>query len=277
MEGLQQAFVDFCNALPFYGVAIACLDDRNLQAILPRITRRIVTYGLSVQADVTLKGLNTEGAATEFTAVIRGVEVGRVRLSVPGRHVALNSLAAIATGLEVGLAFDDIARGLSTFEGVDRRMSMRGDAAGVRVIDDYAHHPTEISTTLAAIREAWPQGRIVAIFQPHRFSRVAALFDEFCRCFNAADIVLGCPVYAAGEEPIDGMTGEALCEGIRAHGHRGVEVASTVESAASRAAELARPGDTIVTLGAGDIHRAADIALAELPARSGAAIPRIDP
>ncbi len=271
MDGLQQAFVDFCNSLPFYGAAIACLDDRHVQAILPRITRRCVTYGLSVQADITLKGFTAEGASTSFTAVVRGVEAGRVHLAVPGRHVALNALAAIATGLEIGLGIDEIARGLAGFEGVDRRMSLRGDAAGVRVVDDYAHHPTEISTTLAAIREAWPEGRIVAIFQPHRYSRVVALFDEFCRCFNAADVVLGTSVYAAGEEPIEGVSSEALCDGIRAHGHRGVEHLGSLEDAARRAVELAQPGDTIVTLGAGDISRAGDAVLESLAARADVA------
>jgi len=264
LDQLSQAFVDFCNAVPFYGAAIACLDDPGVQAILPRITRRAVTYGTSVQADVSLRDLRASGPASEYTLVVAGEDMGRVRLGVPGRHVALNSLAAVAVAFQLGLRMESIVAGLAAFEGVDRRMSLRGEAAGVRVVDDYAHHPTEIVATLQALRDSWPESRVIAVFQPHRYSRVAALFDPFCRAFNLADVVIACDIYAAGEAPLEGVDGARLAEGIRAHGHRSVEFAGAADAGARRAAELARPGDIVVLLGAGDVSRQAEAVLAAL-------------
>ena len=266
MDLLRDAFVTFCNSVPFYGAAVLCLDDANVQAILPRVVRRVVTYGLSVQAEITMRDLRVQGTSSTFEVLALGQPLGQARLEVPGRHVALNALAAIAVARELGLPFEKIAAGLLAFEGVERRMTVRGEAGGVRVIDDYAHHPTEIVATLQAVREAWPDGRVIAMFQPHRYSRVAGLQDSFCRAFNLADVVLGCDIYAAGEEPVAGVTGEALSEGIRAHGHRAVEHVFTPDAAAARAAEIARPGDVVIALGAGDIGKAADAVLARLAA-----------
>jgi UDP-N-acetylmuramate--alanine ligase len=270
LEALSQAFVEFCNKVPFYGAAILCLDDPQVQAILPRIERRVVTYGLAASAEVTLHDFAIEAEATSYTAVARGAELGRVTIHAPGRHVALNSLAAVAVARELSIPFQAAAAGLAAFRGVERRLTTRGEAAGVRVVDDYAHHPTEIVATLQALRDALPGRRVVAVFQPHRYSRVAALHDAFCRAFNLADVVLACDVYAAGEKPVEGVTGEALVAGMRAFGHRGAEHVGTPARAAQRALEMALPGDVVVTLGAGDVWKAGETVLEGLLAGSTA-------
>lgn len=271
LESLSHAFVEFCNKVPFYGAAVLCVDDPQVQAILPHVVRRVVTYGFAAAADVTLRDLAIDASSTSYTALCRGEELGRVLIHQPGRHVALNSLAVVAVALELAIPFPQVAGGLAAFAGVDRRMTAKGEHGGVRVVDDYAHHPTEIVATLSALREANPHARLIAVFQPHRYSRVAALHDAFCRAFNQADVVLACDVYAAGEEPVAGVTGEGLAAGIRAFGHKGVEHVGGVDAAIARAAEIARDGDLVVTLGAGDVTRAADAILERLARRDGSA------
>ncbi len=269
VEILEDAFVDFCNAVPFYGAAILCLDDRRLQDLLPRIERRVVTYGTSVQADLSLRDLSLAGGRTSYTAVHRGEELGRVELDMPGRHLALNSLAAIAVALELEVPFDEIALALREFAGVDRRMSLRGSEAGVTVVDDYAHHPTELIATLSALREGFTPRRLVAIFQPHRYSRVVALAEEFGRSFHDADLVLTCPVHAAGEELVEGADASRLVAAMRDHGHRGAEAVESVDAAVARALEFVADGDLVVTLGAGDVTRASVALVDGLRAREG--------
>ena len=269
VEVLEDAFVDFCNAVPFYGAAIVCLDDRRLQDLLPRIERRVVTYGTSVQADLALRDLSLADGRTSYTAVHHGEELGRIELDMPGRHLALNSLAAVAVALELGVPFEKIALVLRESHGVDRRMSLRGSEGGVTVIDDYAHHPTELIATLSALREGFAPRRLIAIFQPHRYSRVVALAEEFGRSFHDADLVLTCPVHAAGEEPVEGADADRLVGAMRDHGHRGAEAVASVDAAVERALELATEGDLVVTLGAGDVTRASVALLGRLRAREG--------
>lgn len=269
VEALEDAFVDFCNAVPFYGAAIVCLDDRRLQDLLPRIERRVVTYGASVQADLSLRDLQLEDGRTSYTAFHRGEELGRVELGAPGRHLALNSLAAIAVATELEIPFAEACEALAGFDGVDRRLSLRGTAGGVTVIDDYAHHPTELVATLAALREGFSPQRLIAVFQPHRYSRVEALAEEFGRSFHDADVVLTCPVHAAGEEPIEGADAGRLLTAMRDHGHRGAECVESVDAAVERALELAAEGDLVVTLGAGDVTRASTALVDGLAAREG--------
>jgi UDP-N-acetylmuramate--alanine ligase len=199
-----------------------------------------------------------------------GDELGRVQLALPGLHAALDSLAAVAVALELGIPFAKAADALASFEGVDRRLSRRGNVGGVEVIDDYAHHPTEIIATLAALRQGFGARRVIALFQPHRYSRIAALRDDFARCFNDADVVLACPVHAAGEKPIPGVDTGSLVEAMRSHGHRAVEEVDGTEAAAARAVELSEPGDLIVTLGAGDVTQAASLIVSALQAEEEA-------
>ncbi|MEM7245680.1 MAG: UDP-N-acetylmuramate--L-alanine ligase [Acidobacteriota bacterium] len=266
---LETAFVDFCNAVPFYGAAIVCQDDPRLRALLPRIERRVVTYGESAGAELSLRDLTIADGKTCFTAFHRGDELGRIELGSPGRHFALNALAALAVALELDLPFEEAARSLAGFQGVDRRLSHRGEVDGVTVIDDYGHHPTEIAVTLEALRNGHSPRRLIAIFQPHRYSRVQRLLEDFGGCFHHADHVITCPVHAAGEAPIEGVDSEALAESLGRHGHRDVVLAESVDDAVRQALELASEGDLVVTLGAGDVTRAADAIVAGLKDRAG--------
>jgi UDP-N-acetylmuramate-alanine ligase len=203
-----------------------------------------------------------------FTVERRGEELGRVQLGIPGRHNVLNALAAIALSDDLGVDFNLVARSLESFAGAKRRFETGYLSSRFRIVDDYGHHPTEIEATLSALREVHPGRRLVALFQPHRYSRVEALFDAFCRAFYAADVVLVLDVYAAGEAPREGVSGERLAEGIRAHGHRAVLHVGRPDAAARRAAEIAAPGDVFVALGAGDVSKAAE-ALAATLAETG--------
>jgi UDP-N-acetylmuramate--alanine ligase len=258
MADLQEAFVGFVNKVPFFGSAVLCLDDGPLQDILSRVQRRVITYGLSPNAHVSAREVALGPGGASYTAV-RGAEVlGRVDLRVPGAHNVLNSLAAVAVGLDLEVAFEQVRAGLNAFTGVDRRFQHRGEKEGVLVIDDYGHHPTEIRATLEALRTVAGARRCLVLFQPHRYSRTQHLWDEFCRCFLQADVLLLTDVYAAGEEPLENVSARALAEAIEGKGHRQVRYAGDLKAAMDALAAEAREGDVVLTLGAGNVWTAGE-------------------
>src|SRR5215831_13593308 len=246
-DDLQQAFVDFANKVPFYGAVIACADDPNLASVLPRITRRVTTYALDRDADISASAV--ELAPFSAKATVKGF--GDVSLRVPGRHNLQNALAAVAVGLELGLPFERIARGLEEFRGAERRFEIKGEPNGILVVDDYGHHPTEIAAVIAAAKTLGR--RIVIAFQPHRFTRTAALMDEFGPSLAGADAVVLTDIYSAGEDPIPGVTIGELAERIRRTGQPRIEIAHTLADVVESLARIAQPGDVVLTLGAGSI------------------------
>ena len=253
---LQDAFVTFLNGVPFYGAGIVCLDDPNIQEVIPRIKRRLITYGFSSQADIRAADVVVQPEGTSFTCYIDGELAGNVRLRLHGRHNALNALAAIAVARELDIDFAITAATLAEFAGTDRRMQRIGDVDDVLVIDDYGHHPTEIRAVLSTVRDAWDR-RTIVCFQPHRYSRAELLMEEFGRAFYQADSVFVLPIYAAGEDPIPGVTSEALATSIIEHGHKEVRTVADLEHATEALTEMVRPGDLVLTLGAGDVWKVA--------------------
>jgi UDP-N-acetylmuramate--alanine ligase len=258
LEHIKEVFVQFMDRIPFYGAIVLCLDDPNVAALLPQIHKRMITYGLTEQADIYATDIVSRGCESEFT-VRRGDEtLGRVTLSIPGRHTIYNSLAAIGVGLELEIDFSIIAEALASFAGVQRRLEMKGESAGITVIDDYGHHPTEIRATLDAVRDGWPDKRLIVVFQPHRYSRTMALFDDFKTAFHRADILILTDIYAASEPPIEGVTSETLVDGVKQHGQREVYLISDVNNLPGELKKMAVPGDLVLTLGAGNIVRAGE-------------------
>src|SRR3984957_7410045 len=260
---IRRAFGEFVGKVPFYGAAILCLDDENIQQILPAINRRTITYGLSAQADLRVTHSTAGHLASEFHLEFRGQDLGCFRLHIPGAHNVLNATAAIAVGLELEIPIETIREALGSFSGVDRRFQIRGTERGVTVIDDYGHHPTEIRATLAAAR-ACQYKRIHVLFQPHRYTRTDALMDDFARAFHQADTVHVMDIYAASEEPIEGVTADALAARIRAFGHRSAHFVGSMEAGMESVVAEAQPGDAIVTLGAGSVSQAGEGILARL-------------
>ena len=270
IEEIRAAFRDFINKVPFYGAAILCLDDENVQQVIPEVNRRTITYGTSAQVDLAISDVKCLHFASDFRLKLRGVDLGVFHVRVPGFHNVLNATAAVAVALELDVKPDKIREGLASFTGVDRRFQTRGEAGGVTVIDDYGHHPTEIRATLAAARLC-NFGRVLAIFQPHRYTRTSALMEEFARSFNDADAVFVMDIYAASERPIEGVTSEALAEAMRRYGHRAANYAGTMEKAVDAVLREAKPGDVIMTLGAGTVWQAGDRILERLKEVSDAA------
>jgi UDP-N-acetylmuramate--alanine ligase len=266
IDEIRAAFVDFVNKVPFYGAAILCLDDENIQQILPQVKRRTLTYGSTAQADLVISEAQCGHFSSQFHLRLRGEDLGLFRVNVPGFHNVLNSAAAVGVGLELGVEPDVIRAGLAQYSGVDRRFQVRGEQAGVTVVDDYGHHPTEIRATLAAARLCQYK-RVLAIFQPHRYTRTQHLMDEFAKSFHAADAVFVMDIYAASEKPIEGVTAEALCKRMTDFGHRHVEYAGTLDRAVEAAVAEAQPGDCVLTLGAGNVWQAGDRVLDGLKVR----------
>jgi UDP-N-acetylmuramate--alanine ligase len=259
LEALHDAFEAFVENIPFYGVAILCIDHPVVQTLMGRIAdRRIVTYGLSSQADVRALNITAADGVARFdvTLAIRAEDKLRTLegLSLPmlGHHNVQNALAAVAVAEEMGIAEDLLRSGLANFGGVKRRFTKTGEVGGVTVIDDYGHHPVEITAVLAAARHG-TKGRVIAVVQPHRYSRLADLFDDFCTCFNDADHVIVAEVYPAGEAPIEGVDRDALVEGLRARGHRSVVPLESSDDLPRMVRDIAEPGDLVVCLGAGNI------------------------
>jgi UDP-N-acetylmuramate--alanine ligase len=253
-ERLKEAFVDFAERVPFYGLAVLCLDHPTVQEILPRINRRHVTYGVNPQADYSARNLAFQGNHTTFEVVARGRELGEFMLKMPGQHNVLNALAVVAIADELEVPLDVIKDSLATFGGVARRFSIVGAPNQITLVDDYGHHPAEIEATLRAARNAY-SNRIIAAFQPHRYTRTQNLFDEFTRAFNHADVLFVTDHYAAGETPIEGVSSERLAEAIRGHGHHSVRYISDRAELAAALAAAASPGDLVLSLGAGDINK----------------------
>ena len=256
LDDIKQAFVQYANSVPFFGAAIVCLDDPNVQSIVGRIERRVLTYGTTRQAQIRAESVTHDGLETRFTVMHGTDELGTIRLSVPGRYNIRNALAAVAIGYELDIPFADIRDGLARFSGVQRRFEKVGEAAGVTVIDDYAHHPTALNGTLQAASEGFPNRRLVAVFQPHLYSRTRDMLDDFARSFFNADLLVITDVYGAREAPIEGVSGRALAERARDFGHQSVQWVAALDELPERLLEVTRPGDVVLMLGAGDIWRA---------------------
>lgn len=270
-QALHDAFAAFVGNIPFYGAFVACIDHPEVQSLVGRVTdRRVVTYGLSRQADLRAENIGYVDGYMRFDVVLRdGERHDGMLIPIPGEHNVLNALAAIAAARELKVSFDDIRSGLGAFRGVNRRFTRVGIWNGAAIIDDYGHHPVEIAAVLKAARAA-TEGNVIAVHQPHRFSRLRDLFDDFCGCFNDADIVGITDVYAAGEAPIEGISRDALVGGLRAHGHRAAHALRAPEGLADFVAEHAKPGDLVVCLGAGTISTWAHSLPGELEARGRA-------
>ena len=270
LQAIQDAFVEFANRVPFFGRLIVCLDDPNVQQILPRVAdRRIITYGFSPQADLSAVDLEATPRGSRFGVRLRGdrllgrIDLGRIDLPIPGRHNVLNALATVGVGLSLRINFDTIARAIEGFEGVHRRFEKVGEWRGAAVVDDYAHHPTEVAATLQAAHQTFPSGRVLAVFQPHLFSRTRDMADAFGSSLLGADLAVVTDVYPSREAPIPGINGELVAEAARRSGHRNVHYCASWKDAPSLLEEHVRPGDVVVTLGAGDVNRLAQALAAE--------------
>jgi len=258
LEEIQGVFTEFVNRVPFYGTVILCLDEPNVQAILPSVKRPVITYGTTSQADLVISDVNLRGLASEFRLTYRGDDLGIFQLpSPPGIHNVRNAAAAAAVALSLNVPADLIRAGLAKFSGVGRRFEVKGVYAGVTLIDDYGHHPAEIRATLEAARGCGYK-RLLVLFQPHRYTRTQFLWDDFCRAFNDADILVITEIYAASEQPIENVTGERLAEAISAAGHKNVVFTSTMQAGVEFMLREARPGDAILTIGAGSVGRVLD-------------------
>jgi UDP-N-acetylmuramate--alanine ligase len=265
-ESLKEAFVQFTEKVPFYGLAVLCLDHPHVQELLPRIKRRHVTYGFSPQADYHARNVEMKGLSASFVAYRRSEPLGEFTLRMPGRHNVLNTLAALAVADELEVPLDVTKAALASFNGVARRFTIVAEVSGISLVDDYGHHPAEVQATLAAARGAYP-GRVIVAFQPHRYSRTELLFDDFTRAFNNADVLFLVDIYAAGEKPIAGVSAERLAQGIAEHGHHAVSHVKDRATLPDQIARIAEPGDVVIALGAGDINKILPAIAAELNAR----------
>jgi UDP-N-acetylmuramate--alanine ligase len=263
IEEIRSAFLEFIQKIPFYGAAILCLDDENVQQLLPSVNRRAVTYGRSHQAVLSIPEADCGSFESTFSVRMRGHDLGRFHLRVPGMHNVLNATAAIAVGIELDIKLNTIREGIAAFTGVDRRFQIRGEERGVTVIDDYGHHPTEIRATLAAA-QLCNFHRIHAVFQPHRYTRTQHLMDEFAKSFHQADTVFVLDIYAASEQPIEGVSGRALAERIRDFGHRSVEYTGTIDQTVDMVVPRVGEKDVVLTLGAGNVWQAGEKILEKL-------------
>jgi UDP-N-acetylmuramate--alanine ligase len=272
MEKVRAAYLQFIQRVPFYGLAVLCIDNVNVRAVLPHVNKRFVTYGTAPDADWQARELRVEGLETVFEVWRLGERLGAVRLRMPGRHHALNALAAIAVADDLGIPWRLAAHALEEFGGIHRRFEVRGEERDILVVDDYGHHPEEIRATLRAAREGFDR-RLVVAFQPHRYTRTRDLFDDFLSAFDDADLLVLTEIYPAGERPIAGVSGEALFQALERRGHLDVRFVKSRERVPDTLLDLVRGGDLVLVLGAGDISRAADEFLALL--RSGVPIPQI--
>jgi UDP-N-acetylmuramate--alanine ligase len=263
MDEIRNAFLEFINKIPFYGFAVLCLDDPQVQNIIPEIQKRFITYGLSTQAVFHGRKPRFDAGMSSCTVYKEERLLGEINLPIPGTHNLVNALAAITVADIFDVPFEVTKAALDSFPGVQRRFTLRGEAAGVRVIDDYGHHPTEIRAVLEAARQIGPT-RIAVLFQPHRFTRTKALFEDFLTCFNDADLLYVMEIYPASEKPIPGISGEALAAGIHSRGHKRVNYLPDKNTTSAQVAADLRPGDMLITLGAGDVTRLGPEILEEL-------------
>lgn len=264
MGHIQETFLEFINKIPFYGQAVLCLEDENIQQILPRMSKRFVTYGFSSQADFQARDIKTDGLSTRYRAFCHGEELGEIEIPIPGRHNVLNSLAAVAVARELELDWANVQGGLRDMTGVQRRFQIKGEANGVLVLDDYGHHPTEIRAVLETLAGCFPDRRRIVAFQPHRYSRTQALMDQFARCFYHSDVLFVSEIYAASEKPIPGVSGARLVEQIAAHGHSDLHFCAGVDDMLEKLSAVVQPRDVVMTLGAGNVYQVGEALLKRL-------------
>jgi UDP-N-acetylmuramate--alanine ligase len=257
IEEIKETFLNFLSKIPFFGLAVLCLDHPNVQSLIPRLKKRFTTYGLTTQADFQAKEIAFEGFFTSFDVLHQGKEVGRLKLQMPGLHNIYNALATLATAFELNIPFEVAQEALRHFSGIQRRFQIRGEKKGILIVDDYGHHPVEIMATLRAARAGWRR-RIVAVFQPHRYTRTQALFHDFLTAFYDADVLILTDIYPAGEDRIEGVEAKALFEGIRDYGHKNVTYFADKKEIVNTLLRILVPGDMVITLGAGDIWQVAD-------------------
>ena len=256
-EVLVSTFLDFINKIPFYGTAIVCIDDDDLRNLMVNYEKRYLSYGFSEDADIRAEDITIKGESKSFDILFKGENLGRVELHLPGRHNVLNALAAVGVGLELGVPFEAIQRGLESFAGVERRFQFKGERDGVTIIDDYGHHPTEIAATLSAAKEVWPERRIIAVFQPHRYSRTRDLKGMFTDTFLNSDILFITPIYSAGEKPIEGIDASTIVKEAQEGGVDNVTLVKDLDDVVTRLREITKPGDVVITMGAGDVVKVA--------------------
>ena len=255
LDDILDTFVEFLNKVPFFGFNMVCLDNENVQQILPRLERRVITYGSHTQALYRFTDPTFDGLTTRFLAYHGGDCLGEISLNVPGVHNCLNAMAALGTAMELGIDFETVKKGIFAYKGVQRRTHVRGEKRGIMIMDDYGHHPTEIKMTLQAIKNGFPQRRIIAIFQPHRYSRTRDLFDDFVTSFYDASLLYITEIFPASEKPIEGVSGRALYDSIKEHGHRNVYYVEYKEAIPKIVKEELKEGDLVLFLGAGDAWR----------------------
>jgi len=254
LEEIKKTFINFANKVPFYCPVILCLDDPNLQSIIPFIERKIITYGFSTQADIRAEDFSFEEFSSTSTIFAFGKKLGRLKLNVPGKHNILNAMAATAVGLDLDISPRTILKALEDYTGTGRRFELKRTVHDILIIEDYAHHPTEIRATLEAARTGWKR-RLVAVFQPHRYTRLAHLLHQFATSFNQADVLIVTEIYSAGEEPIPGISGQALYEEIRQFGHKNVIYEPVLKNIPEKLTKILEPGDMLLVLGAGNVNR----------------------
>jgi len=264
LDHIQRTFQQFINKIPFYGQAVLCLEDENIQTLLPQIGIRFVTYGFSSQADFQARNIQMHGLTTSYRAFFQGEELGEVEIPIPGRHNVLNSLAAIAVAQELEVDWTSVQAGLADMTGVQRRFQIKGEVGGILILDDYGHHPTEIRNVLETLAGCYPDRRKVVAFQPHRYTRTEALMDQFARCFYQSDVLLVSEIYAASEKPIAGVTGRRLADEIALHGHHDLHFCASLEEMLKRLQDMVLPGDVVITLGAGNVWQVGEWLLEKL-------------
>ena len=264
LENIKNAFLTFINKVPFFGAAILCLDDLNIQSLIPKIEKRYITYGLTTQADYTAQNISVEGLQTFFTVYFKGKELGRINSGALGHHNVLNTLAAVAIGMELNLEFSVIAESLKEFPGVQRRFEIVHQSDALTLVDDYGHHPVEIQATLKTAKEVWPDRKLIAVFQPHRYSRTQSLLKQFCSAFKDADHLIVMDIYPAGEAPIPGVNARQIAEGARELGHGNVDFIENRDEVVPHLLRLLNHGDMVITLGAGDVWELDRILLANI-------------
>jgi UDP-N-acetylmuramate--alanine ligase len=257
IEEIKETFLSFLNKIPFYGLAVLCLDHPNIQSLIPRLKKRFTTYGLTTQADFQAKEIGFEGLSTTFDVIYHNQDIGRLKIRMPGLHNVYNALATLATAFELDIPFQVVQETLRDFSGIQRRFQIKGEKKGILVVDDYGHHPVEIVATLRAARTGWGR-RVVAVFQPHRYSRTQALFQDFLTAFNDANVLILTEIYPAGEDRIEGVEAKALFEGIRDYGHKNVTFVADKKEIVAHLLRIVTPGDLVITLGAGDIWQVSD-------------------
>jgi UDP-N-acetylmuramate--alanine ligase len=267
LDNMKEAFLTFLNNIPFYGTSVLCLDETNIQSLIPRLEKRFITYGLMSQSDYTARNIQVKGLDTTFDVFYLGDELGTLHSVAPGKHNVLNTLAAVAVGMELNLTFEVIAQALKQFTGVQRRFEIHHNTDSLVVVDDYGHHPVEIQATLKTAKEVWPDRRLVVVFQPHRFSRTQTQMEQFWSAFNDSDMLIINDIFPAGEEPIEGVHARGIVDGVRKFGHKNAEHIATPKETLKRLSRILEPGDVFMTLGAGNVWEQGRDLLANPPER----------